>query len=63
MTIAQTPTSFTTRRNFAFNQVLVLPANYAQLRTFYSQFESNDQQSLVLKTTPAATSASNSGGK
>lgn len=62
MTIATTPTSFTTRRNFAFNTVIFFPKEYPQLRTFYSQFESNDQQSVVLKSSaPIATASSAQG--
>lgn len=57
MTIATTPTSFTTRRNFAFNTVIFMPKEYSQLRSFYSKFESNDQQSVVLKATSAVTAA------
>ena len=63
MTVAQAPTSFTTRRNFVFGDVLVDLKHYPSLRSFYSQFESNDQQSIVLKMVqPTATAASNGGG-
>ncbi len=53
MTVDSTATNFTTRREYAFNDIYVLPAEYPQLRTFYSQFETNDQQSIVLKSTLA----------
>jgi transglutaminase-like putative cysteine protease len=49
MRIDTSQNSFTTHRNFAFNSVIYLPKEYPQLRSFYSQFEANDQQSVVLK--------------
>ncbi len=55
MSIESAPTSFTTRREYIFADVFVLPPEYPQLRTFYSQFETNDQQSIILKSTAAAT--------
>ena len=55
MTVDSAPTSFTTRRDYLFAEIYVLPPEYPQLRTFYSQFEANDQQSVVLKSTTAAT--------
>lgn len=61
MTIAQSPTSFTTRRNFIFGDVIVDHDTYPKLRTFYSQFESNDQQSVVLKVSPTTTAAASNG--
>jgi hypothetical protein len=62
MAVESAPTSFTTRRDYAFGEIYILPDQYAQLRTFYSQFEANDQQSVVLKSTVAGTTttASNS---
>lgn len=57
MAVTSTPTSFTTRRTFAFNNIFVLPPDYGQLRGFYSQFESNDQQNVVLKAAPAVTAS------
>ncbi|HSU19980.1 MAG TPA: DUF3857 domain-containing protein [Acidobacteriaceae bacterium] len=64
MTTAQGATNYTTRRDFAFNDIYVLPKGYGELRSFYSQFESNDQQTIVLKTNPGVTSsATASGGK
>jgi len=63
MTVEQSPTYFTTRREYDFGEVFVFPSEYPQLRTFYSQFEANDQQSVVLKSTAApATTASNAPG-
>ncbi len=59
MTVEQAPTSFTTRREYVFGEVYVLPQDYPQLRTFYSQFEANDQQSVILKSAAPITTASN----
>ncbi len=55
--VTEAPTNITTRRDFIFNDVLVEPKKYPQLRSFYSQFESKDQESVILKPV-AATSAS-----
>jgi hypothetical protein len=55
MTVEPAPTSFTTRREYAFGDIYILPTEYSDLRTFYSQFETNDQQSIVLKSTAAGT--------
>lgn len=55
MTVVSDAASFTTRRDYALNSVFVLPTEYPDLRTFYSQFETSDQQSIVLKSTTAAT--------
>ncbi|HXS13071.1 MAG TPA: DUF3857 domain-containing protein [Acidobacteriaceae bacterium] len=60
MTIESAPTSFTTRRDYAFGDIYVLPPDYSQLRTFYSQFETNDQQSIVLKSAVAPTTTASS---
>ena len=59
MTVESAPTSFTTRREYALGDIYVLPTEYSQLRTFYSQFETNDQQSIVLKSnaTPTTTAS------
>jgi hypothetical protein len=48
---------FTTRRDHLRDEILVMPKDYAGLRTFYSQFESKDQESVVLKVAPSATTA------
>lgn len=57
LNVVQTPKNFTTRRNFAFNGLIVPTADYAGLRTFYTQLESKDQESVVLKTQTATASA------
>ena len=53
--VTSAPNNFTTRRNFYFNGVVVVPKDYATLRTFYSQFETKDKESVVLKPTTATT--------
>lgn len=61
MVVDQSPTFFTTHREYEFAEILVLPAEYTQLRTFYSQMEANDQQPVILKAAaPIVTSASSS---
>lgn len=57
MNVTPAANNFTTRRDFAYNTVIFLPKEYPQLRSFYSQFEANDQQSVVLKSTSAVTAA------
>jgi hypothetical protein len=44
---------FTTRRNHVQAELLVLPKDYDTLRKYYAQFESKDQESVVLKPAPA----------
>ncbi|HEX4156123.1 MAG TPA: DUF3857 and transglutaminase domain-containing protein [Acidobacteriaceae bacterium] len=62
MSVAAAPTNFTTRRVFALGEILILPAEYPKLRTFYSQFEANDQQSVVLKASAALSSTASPAG-
>ena len=52
-----TPTSFTMRREYHLGEPFFMPAEYAELRSFYSKFESKDQESVVLTTAPAAPKA------
>jgi hypothetical protein len=52
------PNNFTTMRNFFFNGVIIVPDEYAALRTFYSQFETKDKDSVVLKPATATASVS-----
>jgi hypothetical protein len=49
--------SFTTQRNHLRDEVLVQQKDYDSLRKFYTQFESKDQESVVLKVAPAASAA------
>jgi hypothetical protein len=44
---------FTTRRNHVQGELLVMPKDYDSLRKYYAQFESKDQESVVLKAAPA----------
>jgi hypothetical protein len=48
---------FTTRRNHVQGELLVMPKDYEALRKYYAQFESKDQESVVLKTAPATAAA------
>jgi len=49
------PTSVTVRRNLFLAEVFFQPKEYADLRSFYTKFESADQEPVVLKlTAPAA---------
>ncbi len=43
----------TTRRNYVQGELLVMPKDYDSLRKYYAQFESKDQESVVLKAAPA----------
>jgi hypothetical protein len=49
---------FTTRRNHLRTELLVLTKDYDALRKYYAQFESKDQESVVLKSEPVAAAAS-----
>jgi hypothetical protein len=53
-TVTSDATGFTARRDHAQGEVVVLPKDYDSLRKYYSQFESKDQESVVLKMVPAA---------
>jgi hypothetical protein len=48
---------FTTRRTHVQNEVLVMPKDYDELRKYYSQFETKDQESVVLRLQPASAAA------
>jgi hypothetical protein len=52
---------FTTRRVHAQDELFVLPKDYDALRKYYTQFESKDQEGVVLKVAPAATTAAPAG--
>jgi hypothetical protein len=43
---------FTTRRHHIQAELLVMPKDYDSLRKYYAQFESKDQESVVLKAAP-----------
>jgi hypothetical protein len=57
LTVTSAPNSFTTRRTYAFGNIIIPATDYAALRTFYGQFETSDQQSVVLKQNPVQASA------
>jgi hypothetical protein len=57
LTVLSDAKGFTTRRNHARTELLVVPKDYDTLRKYYSQFESKDQESVVLKATPAVAAA------
>jgi hypothetical protein len=52
-----TPDSFTIRRNYVLGEILFLPPQYANLRTFFWKMENKDQESVVLTTTPVTATA------
>jgi hypothetical protein len=54
LTVSADATSFTTLRNHLQGEAIVYTKDYAALRQFYSQFESKDKESVVLKLLPAA---------
>jgi hypothetical protein len=49
----------TVRRSFLFGGILVPAKDYPELRTYYSQFQAKDQESIVLKVAPAVASGGN----
>jgi hypothetical protein len=49
--------SYTTRRNHIRNEVIVPVKDYDALRKYYGQFESKDQESVVLKVKPVESAA------
>jgi hypothetical protein len=55
--VVSDPKGFTTRRNHIQGELLVMPKDYETLRKYYAQFESKDQESVVLKAAPAVASA------
>jgi Transglutaminase-like superfamily len=54
MTAEATPTSVTIRRNYTLAEILFVPTEYTDLRAFYNDFETKDQQSVVLTVAPVA---------
>jgi hypothetical protein len=53
LTATSDATGFTVRRDHAQGEIVVLPKDYDSLRKYYSQFESKDQESVVLQMTTA----------
>ncbi|WP_260704945.1 DUF3857 domain-containing protein [Edaphobacter flagellatus] len=56
MTSDSTTNSVTVRRNLAIAEILFMPKEYPDLRSFYSKFESKDQENIVLTAAPAGVS-------
>jgi hypothetical protein len=61
LNVSADATSFTTRRNHVQGEAIVFTKDYVPLRQFYSQFESKDKESVVLKMVPVETAAGSSG--
>jgi len=55
--VAKDEKGVTTRRTFVFNDILVSTDKYADLRAFYNQIETKDQESVLLKAAPAESAA------
>jgi Domain of Unknown Function with PDB structure (DUF3857)/Transglutaminase-like superfamily len=53
--------NFTVRRNYVLGEIIFLPPQYANLRTFYTKMETKDQESVVLTTAPVTASAKPTG--
>ena len=47
----RSPTSITLRRDLLLGEIIFLPKEYSDLRGFYSKFETQDQEPVVLKLT------------
>jgi hypothetical protein len=56
--VETTPTSYTTRRNYMMGDYIFLAPEYPMLRTFYTQMETKDKESVVLKAVPVTTASS-----
>ncbi len=56
--VESAPTSFTTRRTYLMGEVLFSQQQYPDLRTFYSQMQTKDKESVVLKLVPVVADAS-----
>ena len=57
LNVTKDETSYTTRRNHIRGEVLVPQKEYEALRKYYAQFESKDQESVVLKVKPVESAA------
>ena len=51
MTSKTAPNSVTIYRNLTREEIVYLPAQYPDLRAFYTKFETKDQEPIVLKAT------------
>jgi hypothetical protein len=61
MSAESTPTSYTVRRNYSLGEIIFVAKQYADLRTFYSKFETKDQETVVLTSAPAPAKATPTG--
>jgi transglutaminase-like putative cysteine protease len=52
LTVVADGKGFTTRRHYVRDELLVMPKDYDSLRKYHAQFESKDQESVVLKAVP-----------
>ena len=52
LTTSSTPTSVTVQRNYSLDEIIYLPKEYPELRSFYSKMETKDQESVILTTAP-----------
>lgn len=58
LTSTSAPSSVSVRRAYIFGEVIIKSKDFPALRTFYSQFEAKDQESIVLKAgSPAVVAA------
>jgi hypothetical protein len=57
LSVTSGPNYFVTRRNFAMGDFLFSAKDYPTLRTFYSQRETKDKESVVLKMLPVTASS------
>jgi hypothetical protein len=55
--VETTPTSYTTRRNYMMGDFIFLAPEYPALRTFYTQLETKDKESVVLRAVPVTTAS------
>jgi hypothetical protein len=58
VSLESTPTSFTTRRGYVMGEILFPASEYSTLRSFYTQMETKDKESVVLKVAPVTTASS-----
>ncbi len=58
-----TPTSVTFRRDYSLGEIMFLAKEYPDLRAFYNKFETKDQESVVLTSTPATAASASPAGK
>ncbi|MGA7155495.1 MAG: DUF3857 and transglutaminase domain-containing protein [Acidobacteriaceae bacterium] len=62
LSVTQDAGGFTTRRDRLQGEILVMPKDYAEMHKYYSQFESKDQESVVLKQSSVATASTAAAG-